>query len=146
MSADPEDGTLEEEPIEIRAVLDTTAVLSYARGHVHVGELLVDIADEGAYMGLPTVVLLDAHARLLADAQARARLGVLATLPGIAVLPLGPDEAAAAAATVPGVRGNLAQAHAVWAALQHGAYYLTSEPGPRALPDDDIHHIPTDDA
>lgn len=46
------------EDIEIRAVLDTSALLSCAHGHVHVGELLIDIADEGAYMGLPTVALL----------------------------------------------------------------------------------------
>jgi hypothetical protein len=139
-------GDLPGEPIEIRAVLETSALLSYAGGQVHVGELLVDIADEGAHMGLPAVALLAAHARLLGDAQARARLGVLATLPGIAVLVLAGDEAAEVAATVPGTGHDLARAHAVWAALAHGAYYLTCEAAPPAVPADQVHHIPPDDA
>jgi len=138
--------TADDEPVEIRAVLDTSAVLSYTRGHVHIGELLVDIADEGAYVGLPTVVLLDAHARLLGDGAGRARLDVLVALPGIAVLTLGADEATGAAANVPGVDHDLARAHAVWAALYHGAYYLTTGPAPKALPEDQVHEIPTDDA
>jgi hypothetical protein len=135
-----------DEPIEIRAVLETSAVLSYARGHVHVGELLIDLADEGAHMGLPAIALLDAHARLLGEVQSRARLGVLAALPGIAVLALGADEATEVAATVPGAGQDLARAHAVWAALIHGAYYLTCETAPLAVPIDQVHHIPPDDA
>lgn len=136
------------EEIEIRAVLDTSALLSYAHGHVHVGELLIDIADEGVYLGLPSVALLDAHARLLGDGQARARLGVLVTLPGSAVLLLGEDEALAVAATVPQTDNDLARAHAVWAALRNGAYYLTSQPDLVAsvIPADQIHYIPADDA
>ncbi|MGW4460863.1 hypothetical protein [Micromonospora sp. NPDC004704] len=135
-----------DDEIEIRAVLDTSAMLSYARGHVHVGELLVDIADEGAYAGLPAVALLDAYTRV-DDAPARARLGVLAALPSVAVLPLGSGEAADTAAFVRLVKGDLARAHAVWAALQHDAYYLTSEPylTPSAIPADQVHHIPADD-
>ncbi|MEU5723487.1 hypothetical protein ABZ783_16905 [Micromonospora sp. NPDC047738] len=81
--------------IEIRAILDASAILSYSRGHVHVGELLVDIADEGAYLGLPTVALLEAYAQT-SDRPAAARLGVLATLPGVAVLPLSAPDAAQA--------------------------------------------------
>ncbi|MEV4627227.1 hypothetical protein AB0J90_13140 [Micromonospora sp. NPDC049523] len=137
-----------DDEIEIRAVLDTSAMLSYARGHLHVGELLVDIADEGAYAGLPAVTLLDAYARVGGDAPARARLGVLAALPSVAVLPLGSGEAGDTAAFVRLVKGDLARAHAVWAALQHDAYYLTSEPylTPSAIPADQVHHIPADDA
>lgn len=78
---------MRDDDIEIRAVLDSSAILSYSRAHVHVGELLVDIADEGAYVGLPTVALLDAYAQIRTDQPASARLGVLATLPGVAVLP-----------------------------------------------------------
>ncbi|MBF9128611.1 hypothetical protein I0C86_06355 [Plantactinospora sp. S1510] len=65
--------------IETRAVLDASAMLSFARGHAHVGELVVMIADEEAYTGLPVVALLDAYARV-DDAPSRARLGVLAAL------------------------------------------------------------------
>ena len=67
--ANPYEGDAGDEDIEIRAVLDTTATLSYARGHVHIGELLVDIADEGAYTGLPALVLLDAHSQVLDNQQ-----------------------------------------------------------------------------
>jgi hypothetical protein len=134
--------------IEIRAVLDSSAMLSYARGHVHVGELLVDIADEGAYTGLPTVALLDAYSQVGADRPAHARLGVLATLPGVEVLPLGSRETADVATTVRLVKGDLARAHAVWAALEHDAYYLTSEPHltPSVIAPELVHYIPTNDA
>ncbi|GIJ28303.1 hypothetical protein Vqi01_34650 [Micromonospora qiuiae] len=118
-----------------------------ARHHVHVGELLVDIADEGAYVGLPTVALLDAYAQTT-DRPARGRLGVLATLPGVEVLPLDAAGAAGAATTVRLVKGDLARAHAVWAALTHDAYYLTSEPHltPAIIAPDLVHYIPVDDA
>jgi hypothetical protein len=133
--------------VEVRAVLDSSAMRSYARGHVHVGELLVDIADEGAFTGLPTIALLEAYAQVNADRPAHARLGVLATLPGVAVLPLGSREAARMATTVRLVKGDLARAHAVWAALEYDAYYLTSEPHltPSVISPDLVHYIPTDD-
>jgi hypothetical protein len=136
------------EPVEVRAVLDVSAMLSYARGHVHVGELLVDIAEEGAYVGLPTVALLDAHAQTSGDRQADARLTVLATLPGATVLPLDAGDAALAAAVVPLVKGDLARAHAAWAALAHDAYYLTCEPHlvPAVISADLVHDIPAGDA
>jgi hypothetical protein len=133
---------------ETRAVLDSSGMLSYARGHVHVGELLIEVADEGAYTGLPTVALLDAYTQVGTDLAARARLGVLATLPGVKVLLLGPAEAGEVAATVRLVKGDLARAHAVWAALKHRAYYLTCEPHltPSVLDPELVHHIPTDEA
>ncbi|MDG4798572.1 hypothetical protein [Micromonospora sp. WMMD1082] len=133
--------------IEIRAVLDASAVLSFSRGHVHVGELLVDIADEGAYVGLPTVALLEAYAQTSADRPATARLGVLATLPGVTVLPLAAGQAAEVATVVRLVKGDLGRAHAVWAALRHDAYYLTSEPHlvPALIAADLVHYIPVDD-
>lgn len=131
---------------EIRAVLDASAMLSYARGHVHVGELLVMIADEGAYVGLPTVALLDAYSRAN-GAPARARLGVLATLPSVEILPLGAGEAADAATLVLLTKGDMGRAHAAWAALDNNAYYLTSEPHltPSVIPVDQIHTILTED-
>lgn len=137
-----------QQDIEIHAVLDSSAMMSFARGHVHVGELLIQIADEHAYTGLPTVALLDAYAQIGADPTARERLGVLATLPGVKVLPLGPAEASEVAATVRLVKGDLARAHAVWAALKHGGYYLTCEPRqtPSPLDPELIHYIPIDEA
>lgn len=134
--------------VEIRAVLDVSAMLSYASGHVHVGEILIDIAaEDGVHAGLPAVALLAAHARVLAEAAARARLGVLAALPGVKVLPLDAGDAAEVSLAVPLAGGDLARAHAVWAALEHRAYYLTTEPHTAAgiLTDDQIHPIPDHD-
>ena len=132
---------------EVRAVLDTTAILSYAQGHVHVGELLVDIADEGAYVALPSVALLAAHAELLGDRAARARLGLLSALPAVLPLALGHAEAADVATLVALAAGDLGRAHAAWAALAHAAYFLTTEPdrAPPILTKDQIHPIATDD-
>src|SRR5207248_6480987 len=65
------------------------SMLSYARGHVHVGELVIDIAAEGALVALPTVALLGAYLRAADDEVARDALALLATLDGVAVLPLG---------------------------------------------------------
>jgi DMSO/TMAO reductase YedYZ molybdopterin-dependent catalytic subunit len=137
------------EHVEIRAVLDVSAMLSYASGHVHVGEILIDIAEEdGVYAGLPAVALLSAHARVLADAAARARLGVLAALPGVRVLPLDAGDAPEVSLAVPVAGGDLARAHALWAALVHRAYYLTTQPQTAVgiLTDDQIHPIPDHDA
>src|SRR5439155_9920274 len=85
----------------IRAVLDSSAMLSYVRGHVHVGELVIDIAAEGASVALPTVALLGAYTRAGDDESVRDRLGVLTALDGIEVLPLGPDDAATVSSFVP---------------------------------------------
>ncbi|HET8661364.1 MAG TPA: hypothetical protein VFM55_20500 [Micromonosporaceae bacterium] len=132
---------------EVRAVLDTSAMLSYARGHVHVGEILVEVAEEGAYVGLPVVALLDAYSKVH-DGPGRARLGVLTALPGARVLDLGAGEAAVVSLAVGLVGGDLARAHAVWAALRHGAYYLTTQPkaAPGILTAEQVHHLPDDDA
>ncbi|GEM_PF-3424425 len=137
-----------DDEIELRAVLDSSAMVSYARGHVHVGEMVVDIAEEGAYVALPTVTLIRAHAEVGADAAARARLVLLPAVPGIHVLPLGPAEAAKVSRYLHRFHGDPARAHAVWAALSHGAYFLTSDPEPvaSAIPADQIHYIPPTDA
>ncbi|HZN19807.1 MAG TPA: hypothetical protein VFB84_16725 [Micromonosporaceae bacterium] len=132
---------------EVRAVLDTSAMLSYARGHVHVGEILVEVAGEGAYVGVPTVTLLDAYTKVH-DGPGRARLGVLAALPGVQILGLGAGEAASVSLAADLVDSDLARAHAVWAALMHGAYYLTTQPkaAPSILTAEQVHHLPDDDA
>lgn len=134
--------------VEMRAVLDASAMLSYARPHVHVGELISEIAHEGAFVGLPTVALLDAYSQLLDDEVGRARLGLLATLEGVHVLPLHPVDADEVSFTVPLVNGDLGRAHAVWEALDHDAYYVTTEPKrvPPILRSGQVHAVPEYDA
>jgi hypothetical protein len=132
----------------IRAVLDTSAIMSYARAHIHVGELLTEIVDENAFVGLPAVALLDALARTVGDESARARIGVLATIPGVVLLELDRPAAEKVANMVPFVDGDLAQAQAVWSALEHDAYYVTAEPdrAPSILNPAAVLAVPEEDA
>jgi hypothetical protein len=111
----------------IRAVLDRSAIESYGRGHMHVGELITEIDNERAAIGIPATALLEAHAGFLADKLATARLAVLTGLPGTAMLNLDADAAEAIAPIVPHAGGDLARSHAVWAAREYSAVYLTSE-------------------
>jgi hypothetical protein len=137
-----------ETPREIRAVLDRSALQSYARGHVHIGELLIDVADEEAEMAIPAATLADAHELLIEDEHARALLHLLVTLPGTAVLKLDGATASAMAATLAQAEGDLSRAHAVWAANQHGALYVTTEPETvvSLIPPDNAHPISSKDA
>jgi hypothetical protein len=135
------------EPPAIQAVLDRSALRSYAQGHVHVGELLIDVADEGSSMAIPTVALFDAFAESRGDERAMALLSLLLTLPGIAVINLDAKTALAASAEVSPAKGDLSRSHAVWAAKEHDAYFLTTEPGEveELLPPAQIHVIPATD-
>ncbi|UQU66218.1 hypothetical protein COUCH_08015 [Couchioplanes caeruleus] len=132
----------------IQAVLDRSALRSYARGHIHIGELLIDVADGDAAMGVPATALLEAHVESLDDEHARALLNLLVTLPGIAVLDLDKQTAPLAADVVPAAEGDLPRSHAVWAAKVFEAHYLTTEPEQvkELLPPGQIHVIPADDA
>jgi hypothetical protein len=139
---------LPDEPLTIQAVLDRSALQSYTRGHVHVGELLIDVADEGACMAVPTVTLLDAYVQSLGNEHATALLNLIVTLPGIAVIDLDAKTASATAEEVPSANGDLSRSHSVWAAKTHDAYYLTTEPAEVAdlLPPGQVHVIPNKDA
>jgi len=137
-----------DEPPTIQAVLDRSALQSYARGHIHVGELLIDVADGGAVIAVPTVALMDAYAQSLGNKHATALLSLIITLPGIAVMDLDAKAASGAAKKVPWSKGDLSRSHAVWAAKAHNAYYLTTEPAEVVdlLPPGQIHVIPHEDA
>jgi hypothetical protein len=133
---------------EIRAVLDRSAVQSYAQGHVHVGEIITEVGDERAFVGIPATALLEAHGRCLEDKVARARLDVLVHLPATQVLDLTAESAGAIADTIPFAEGDLARSHAVWASLAHSAAYLTAEPeeSARLVAEDQLIVVPTEDA
>lgn len=74
--------------LPLRAVLDTSAVLAYAAGSIHVGETIGEIADEGAGFAVPVVCLLAAAGLVPADQQPM--LDALAGHPHGVVLPLAP--------------------------------------------------------
>jgi hypothetical protein len=134
--------------VEIRAVLDASAMLSYARGHVHVGELMTEIGSEDAWVAIPVVSLIDAAARLTGDSPARGRMAILATLPSAIVLSPTWRDALTVSSVVPFTSGDLSRAHAVAVALEHRAYYLTTEPdlAPSVLDKDMVVAIPENDA
>jgi hypothetical protein len=136
-----------ETPLEIRAVLDRSALRSYTLGHLHIGELLVDIADEGAYLAIPAATLAEASAGLMNDEHADALLRLLVTLPGTTVLDLDGESAFSIAGTVMQTAGDISRAHAVWAANKHNAYYLTTEPKTvtSLVPPDNLFPIPAED-
>jgi hypothetical protein len=140
--------TTSPQSLPIQAVLDRSALESYARGHVHVGELIIEIADDGANVGIPAAALLDAHVRFIDDEHARALLGLIVTLPGTEVLDMDAPVASSMADTVPLADDDVSRAHSVWAAKQHVAHYLTTEPGEvtELLPPDQVHAIPVKDA
>jgi hypothetical protein len=134
---------------EIRAVLDHTALQSYARGHVHVGELFREVTDEdNAVVAIPSVALLEAYARSIDDPQAKALLNYMVTLPGAMVLDLDTTTAAQAAGYVRTMRGNLARGHALWAILTYEALGFTTEPEayPEQVLEDQVVAIPTKNA
>ena len=138
-----------EAPPEIRAVLDHTALQSYARGHVHVGELFGEVTDEdNTFVAIPSVALLEAHARSIDDPHAKALLNYMVTLPGAMVLDLDLATVPEAAGYVRTLRGNLPRAHTAWAAGAYRALCVTTEP--EAYPDqilaDQVVVIPTKDA
>lgn len=132
---------------DVRAVLDRSAIQSYARGHIHVGEVITEVADDHAYVGIPATALLDARVRCLDDKIARARLDVLVHLPGTQMLDLDAEAAGRIADVVPFTGGDLARSHAVWASLEHAAVYLTTEPDDSAylVAEDRILVIPAED-
>jgi hypothetical protein len=132
---------------EIRVVLDRSALESYTKGHVHVGEVITEVADD-ANVGIPATVFMEAQARALDDERARALLQLLAAAEGVVVLPLGAAEATRAAGTVPLVDGDLPLAHGVWAANANAAFYLTTDPDQvkSVIPAAHVIRVPTEDA
>jgi hypothetical protein len=107
----------------LRLILDTTAVLAYARGGEDVGEVLVEVADEEAAFGAPAVCLAVASAEG-ADPH---RLDLLASLSGCVVLPGSVSWRALSLALR--TLGRLDLATVLVAAVEHGdPHVLTGEP------------------
>jgi hypothetical protein len=134
---------------KIHAVLDRSALQSYAQGHVHVGEIVREIGDEdGLGIGIPAAALAEAHASYLGDDHARILLHMLTTLPETTVLNLDRDTARSMAGFVPHTNGDLSRAHAVWAANKYHALYFTTEPATvkSVVPDRNVLAIPAEDA
>lgn len=135
---------IDDKPVGV--VLDQAAMLSFARGDARLAELIVETAAQGGMVGLPAVALFAAHITVRGDDAARARLGVLAALPAVRVLPMAAPADARAAADIPVGSADLGRTHAAWAASEHRAYYVTTdrEPAPAGLPSWQVYILPSD--
>ena len=114
----------------IRLVLDTSAILAFAKGSLHVGETLSEVADNGAAFGLPIACLAAAHS---AD---HSMLSMLTGHPVGVLLTVKVDEWRPWAAMC-GLLGRLDAAAALLAASYADCDVLTGEPALyRGLGDD----------
>src|SRR3954471_219485 len=67
-------------------VLDTSAIAAFARGSIHVGEVLAEIADEDAVALLPLACLVEAVNRQRFTSEEDARLDLLVGHPATEML------------------------------------------------------------
>jgi hypothetical protein len=118
---------------DIAVVFDTSALLAYVDGHVAVGELIAEVADEDRRVSIPATCLAQARATV-DDDLAAAHLLLLTAPPTIAVEPLGaawPDTAESTWRVGEFARGadrDIAVGHAVYAAIDHRAHLATMVP------------------
>lgn len=74
----------------VRVVLDASAIAAYAATSIAVGEILVEVGDEGAHVGLPVSCLAEAYRRVPEDQVAVVSL--LAGHPTVVVVDTDPNE------------------------------------------------------
>ncbi len=133
---------------QIELVLDASAMESYARGHVHVGQVLALAFPDGSKgrVAIPAVALAEAYSRRHADELGCSRLDLLTSLHSTTVMDLGLPEACEVGAAAG--NGDIPRTHAVWLARQHDAFFLTTEPKDVVglLRENAIVAIPTEDA
>jgi hypothetical protein len=108
----------------IRVLLDASAIVAFTRGSIDVGEVIAEVADERAAVGLPLLCLAEAS-RAVADAHL---LTLLAGHPASVVCGEEPANWQALAATY-AIVGRLDAASAALAAIDQDVSVLTAEPG-----------------
>jgi hypothetical protein len=113
--------------LRFRAVLDPSAVLAYADGSEHVGEVLREFADEEISFAIPVACLAEARAAAATGVAVR-KLDVLVGLKFAIVLPLDSGDWASVGAAA-GLLGGLGRACAALLVV-HGqaGYVVTAEP------------------
>lgn len=133
---------------KIYAVLDASAMESYARGHIHVGELIAEVPDElKPFLGIPAAALAEAYVRSVGDDLRRAKLDVLATSDASVVFGLDLPEARELGTFANTADGDLARLHAAWVATSCKAFFVTTEPKKAVglVNDDAIFDVPAED-
>jgi len=109
-----------------RLTLDTTAVAAYALGSEDVGEVLRELADEGARFAVPAVCVVEA-AKQLPD-KAWPLLDVLIRLPHAVTVALDTDDWRRTVAAAQLLDGLGRACAALLFAHGHVGYVLTTEP------------------
>jgi hypothetical protein len=116
---------------EIAVVLDASALRAYTAGHLAVGELIAEVADEVRFVGVPALCLAAAHATAEGD-LAGALLALLTATPVVRLLPLGADpgvdDVRQVGALARAAGGDIALGHAARTAIVAQAHLATTEP------------------
>jgi hypothetical protein len=108
----------------VKVVLDTSAIVAFTRGSIDVGEVIAEIHDEDASVGLPVLCLVEASSAV-ADGD---RLELLVNHPATQLLSPAPGDWQALAAIYDTV-GRLEAASGVLAAIDLGCQVLSKRPG-----------------
>lgn len=107
----------------VRLVLDASAVLSYARGSAHVGELLIELGEAGNVAALPLGSLVEAWPA----AVEVERLDTLVAHDAVVLVPDHPDDWQTLGHLC-ALTGGVGSASAALAALDADCWVLTSDP------------------
>ncbi|MBM7491585.1 hypothetical protein JOD64_002807 [Micromonospora luteifusca] len=111
----------------IAAVFDASALTAYVEGNVSVGELMLEVAEEGRQVAVPAACLAVAIAGA-GDEVGAALLALMVSAPMICVLPLDADGVRDTGTLARAVGGDISLGQAASAALTHEAHYATAQP------------------
>ncbi|WP_328368872.1 hypothetical protein OHQ88_26935 [Micromonospora zamorensis] len=111
----------------IAAVFDASALTAYIEGNVSVGELMLEVADEGRQVAVPAACLAAAIAGA-GDEVGTALLALMMSAPVICLLPLDAAEVRDTGTLARAVDGDISLGQAASAALTHEAHYATVQP------------------
>ncbi|RZT81748.1 hypothetical protein EV382_5040 [Micromonospora violae] len=112
---------------EIAVVLDASALTAYLEGNVSVGELMLEVADEGRQIAVPATCLAAAFTSVVDEVDA-ALLALMMSAPMIRLLPLDAEDVRDTGTLARAVDGDISFGHAARAALTHEAHYATVQP------------------
>lgn len=110
----------------VKLILDTSAVLAYARGSIDVGETIAEVVEEGDAFGASVISLAEA-ARLASDGD-RAGITLLATHKRFQPLAAPAEDWPRLAAWTTSL-DSVQHAAAVIEAIDRDGYLITSDPG-----------------
>jgi hypothetical protein len=108
----------------VRVLLDASAIIAFSRESLDVGEVIAEVDEEGAAVGLPVLCLVEASRAV----QDRDRLTLLVQHQASTVLGNAPEDWRALAAMLD-IIGRLDAASAAVAAVDFDVSVLTGQPG-----------------